>query len=231
MVINEGLKMEQWLILPLCESTRWQLIQLFSMRMHFCQAHGHLEMCTTVQARMHVYVCGCVCFQIRRVLVKDYVSYRCKLRTSGYHISNAQKGMRVGAKPQRRAVPQSLNSGGIVGGDQDCITTAYTCSLHDCLPTSQYSSTTCSWSATAIHRKWQQAKNADIWSQSRPKQLISSERGIPDYALSIALSFIIFIAKAHHWLWENSYSRNRRAMMQYWRTETKREVIWGFLRN
>ena len=62
---------------------------------------------------MHMCVYVCVCSsRIHRDHVKDCVSYRCKPWTSGRHISNAQKGTRGGAKPQRRAVPQSLNSGG-----------------------------------------------------------------------------------------------------------------------
>ncbi len=94
----------------------------------------HLETCTA----MHMCVSACECSsQIHRDHVKDCVSYRCKPWTSGWHISNAQKGMKGGAKPQWRAVPQSLNSGGWGGGDQDCSATASTCSLHVCLPTNQ----------------------------------------------------------------------------------------------
>lgn len=63
-----------------------------------------------------------------------------------------QKGTRGGAKPQWRVVPQSLNSGGPGGGDQDCTTTAYTCSWHVRLPADQYSSTMRSCRATATHR-------------------------------------------------------------------------------
>lgn len=132
-------------------------------------------------------VCCVVCVFRSTETMSKTVSYRCKPWTSGWHISNTQKGMRGGAKPQWRAVPQSLNSGGIVGGDLDCTTTAYTCSLHVCLPTNQYSTAMCSWSAMATHRKWQQAKKAHIWNQSRPKRLISSERGIPVYTLCFAL--------------------------------------------
>lgn len=124
--------------------------------MHFCPACGH--MCIWKSARpcicVYIRVCVCVCLsQIHRDHVKDCVSYRCRPRTSGWHISNAQKGMRGGAKPQRRAVPQSLNSGGRRGGDQDCTTTAYTCSLHVCLPANQYSLTMYLCSAMPIHIK------------------------------------------------------------------------------
>lgn len=162
-------------------------------------------------------VCCVVCVFRSTETMSKTVSYRCKPWTSGWHISNTQKGMRGGAKPQWRAVPQSLNSGGIVGGDLDCTTTAYTCSLHVCLPTNQYSTAMCSWSAMATHRKWQQAKKAHIWNQSRPKRLISSERGIPVYTLCIALQWIIFMAKANNWLWNNNSlkARNQKTMMSH----------------
>lgn len=57
---------------------------------------------------------------------KDGFSYRCKPRTSGWHISNTQQGRRGGATPQRRAKPQSLKSVGLRGGDRDRITTERT---------------------------------------------------------------------------------------------------------
>ncbi len=205
MVINEGLKIEQfacvWLILSLCVSTCWLLMPFFPTREHelLPGTWTYVHLATCARPCICAYVCACSS-QIHRDHVKDCVSYRCKPWTSGWHISNAQKGRRGGAKPQRRAVPQSLNSGGLWGGDQDCTTTAYTCSLHVCLPTKQYSSTMCSCSAMATHRKNNnKAKKADIWSQSRPQRFISSERGIPVYAFRC----IIFMAKANHWWWNH----------------------------
>lgn len=83
----------------------------------------------------------CVRSQIHREQVKDCVCYRCERRTSGWHISNTQKGRRDGAKPQRRAVPQSLDGRRLEGRDWDHRTTTYTCSFHICLPTNKDSST------------------------------------------------------------------------------------------
>lgn len=158
--------------------------------MHFCWAHGHMYIWKHAQPSICAYMCVCVCSsQIHRDHVKDCVSYRCKPRTSGWHISNARKGMRGGAKPQWRAVPQSLNSGGLGGWDQGCTTTAYTCSLHVCLPTNQYSSTMLMFMQRNGHplNKDNKAKKADIWSQSGPQRFTASERGIPVYTFSIAL--------------------------------------------
>lgn len=133
-MMNEELKMDPF-VRSFCASACWHFFFLRA-----CTTAGHTDIWKCARPCM----CLRVCFEIHRDNVKDCVSYRCKPRTSGWHISNAQKGMRGGAKPQWRAVPQSLNSGGIVGGDQDCTTTAYTCSLHVCLPTNQYSTIMCS---------------------------------------------------------------------------------------
>lgn len=86
-----------------------------STRMYFYWAHGRLDTCAWPCICAHACACSS---QIHRDDVKDCVSYRCKPRTSGWHISKAQKGRRGGAKPQWRAVPQSLNSGGVGGGER-----------------------------------------------------------------------------------------------------------------
>lgn len=89
-----------------------------SVRMHFHRSHGCIYIWIQVHSNAYVliYVSGCSS-HAHRDHVKDCVSYRCKPRTSGWHISNAQRGSRGGAKPQWRAVPQSLKSLGLRGGD------------------------------------------------------------------------------------------------------------------
>lgn len=95
-----------WLCVHMLQSVRWSSCRHI-LNALFSWAHGCM------------YTCVCSS-QIRRGPVKDCASYRWKPQTSGWHISNIQKSEWGGSQPQRRAIPQSLRSGGLkcVWGDE-----------------------------------------------------------------------------------------------------------------